>query len=57
MNVLQYDEGIKFDVIDTGSGIPEADLPYVFERFYKADKARTRGRGGTGLDLRLLKIL
>ncbi|MCQ2010067.1 MAG: ATP-binding protein [Sporolactobacillus sp.] len=42
-------------VRDSGVGIAKEDIPFVFERFYKADKARTRGKAGTGLGLAIAK--
>ncbi|HEU5100724.1 MAG TPA: HAMP domain-containing sensor histidine kinase [Roseiflexaceae bacterium] len=52
VDLYQADDGIAFGITDNGIGISEADQAHIFERFYKADKSRTRANGGgSGLGL------
>ena len=50
-------EGVKMVLSDRGMGIPEADLPYIFDRFYTVNKAHSRKLGGAGLGLSIVKSI
>jgi two-component system sensor histidine kinase BaeS len=50
-------EDVVIEVSDTGSGIDAADLPHVFDRFWRADKSRSRQTGGSGLGLAIVRQL
>ena len=57
IRIVQEDRILRLQITDTGPGIAPEDLPHVFERFYRGDRARTRASGGSGLGLAIVKQL
>lgn len=55
--VRRTGQGVEVTVSDTGEGIRAADLPYIFERFYRGEKSRNRGTGGSGLGLAIARSI
>ncbi len=57
VETAEMQDCVRLTVSDTGIGIPPADLPHVFERFYRADNSRNSGTGGSGIGLAIVRAL
>ncbi len=57
LNAVSTPAQVRITVADTGSGIPQQDLPFIFDRFWKGDRARTRDGAGSGLGLAISRQL
>jgi two-component system sensor histidine kinase BaeS len=57
LDARKYDTKIEIKVSDTGPGVPEEELPFVFDRFWRGEKSRARVSGGAGLGLAICKNL
>ena len=57
VRLTEHDKNVSIEVYNEGKGIPECDLPHVFDRFYKADKSRGLDKTGVGLGLFIVKAI
>src|SRR5437867_6249212 len=57
ISITRRDDHADLEIADSGLGISSVDLPHIFDRFYRADKARSRQQGGTGLGLSIVRSI
>lgn len=57
LGAIEMPDKFRLTITDSGTGIPEAQLPYIFDRFYRADKSRQKNEGESGLGLAIVKSL
>ena len=57
ISAIRTDRTVRLTVFNEGEGLPEEELPKIWEKFYRTDRARTRGAGGTGIGLSLVRAI
>ena len=57
IDITEDNEKAYVSITNTGVGISKEDIPYIFERFYKADKSRSKNKTGSGIGLYLVKMI
>ena len=54
---MRVNDGLRIEFVNSGGGVSNDDLTHIFERFYRADKSRSRDSGGAGIGLSIVKEL